>query len=41
VWAKVVLKKKVDWRTIKQAKNITTSKGQDIATRVHSPPTED
>jgi hypothetical protein len=30
VWAAVVLKKKVDWRTIKQAKNITMPKEQDI-----------
>ena len=30
VWAKVVLKKKVDWRTIKQAKNITMPKELDI-----------
>jgi hypothetical protein len=30
VWAEVVLKKKVDWRTIKQAKNITMPEEQDI-----------
>jgi hypothetical protein len=34
VWAEVVLKKKVDWRTIKQAKNITMLKEQDIPTGV-------
>jgi hypothetical protein len=34
VWAKVVLKKKVDWRTIKQAKNITMPEEQDIPTGV-------
>jgi hypothetical protein len=34
VWAKVVLKKKVDWRTIKQAKNITMPEEPDIPTGV-------
>jgi hypothetical protein len=34
VWSKVVLKKKVDWHTIKQAKNITMPKEPDIPTRV-------
>jgi hypothetical protein len=34
VWAEVVLKKKVDWRTIKQAKNITMPEELDIPTRV-------
>jgi hypothetical protein len=34
VWAEVVLKKKVDWRTIKQAKNITMLEEPDIPTRV-------
>ena len=34
VWAEVVLKKKVDWRTIKQAKNITMPKEPDIPTGV-------
>jgi hypothetical protein len=34
VWAEVVLKKKVDWCTIKQAKNITMPKEPDIPTRV-------
>jgi hypothetical protein len=31
----VVLKKKVDWRTIKQAKNIMMPKEQDIPTGLH------
>jgi hypothetical protein len=30
VWAEVVLKKKVDWRMIKQAKNITMPEEPDI-----------
>jgi hypothetical protein len=34
VWAKVILKKKVDWCTIKQAKIITMPEEQDIPTRV-------
>jgi hypothetical protein len=34
VWAEVVLKKKVDWRTIKQAKNITMLEEPDIPTGV-------
>jgi hypothetical protein len=34
VWAEVVLKKKVDWHTIKQAKNITMPEEQNIPTRV-------
>jgi hypothetical protein len=34
VWAEVVLKKKVDWRTIKQAKNITMPEEPDIPTGV-------
>jgi hypothetical protein len=34
VWAKVVLKKKVDLPTIKQAKNIMMPKEQDIPTEV-------
>jgi hypothetical protein len=34
VWAEVVLKKKVDWHTIKQAKNITIPKQPDIPTGV-------
>jgi hypothetical protein len=33
VWAEVILKK-VDWRTIKQAKNITMSEEQDIPMEV-------
>ena len=32
VWVEVVLKKKVDWHTIKQAKNITMPKEPDIPT---------
>jgi hypothetical protein len=34
VWAEVVLKKKVDWCTIKQAKNIIMLKEHDIPTGV-------
>jgi hypothetical protein len=34
VWAEVVLKKKVDWHTIKQAKNITMPEEPDIPTGV-------
>jgi hypothetical protein len=34
MWAEVVLKKKVDWGTIKQAKNITMLEEQDIPTGV-------
>ena len=30
VWAEVVLKKRVDWYTIKQAKNITMPEESDI-----------
>jgi hypothetical protein len=33
VWAELVLKKTVDWRTIKQAKNITILEEQDIPRR--------
>ena len=33
VWAKLVLKKMVDWCTIKQAKNITILEVQDIPRR--------
>jgi hypothetical protein len=38
VWAEVVLKKKVDWRIIKQAKIIMMPKEEDIPTRVLSYP---
>jgi hypothetical protein len=38
VWAKVVLKKKVDWCTIKQAKIITMPEDQDIPMGVLSFP---
>jgi hypothetical protein len=34
VWAEVVLKKKVDWRTIKQAKNIMMPEEPNILTGV-------
>jgi hypothetical protein len=34
VWAEVVLKEKVDWNTIKQAKNITMPEEPDIPTGV-------
>ena len=34
VWTSLVLKKKVDWHTIKQAKNIMMLKEPDIPTRV-------
>ena len=34
VWAKVILKKKVDWCTIKQSKNITMPEKPDIPTGV-------
>jgi hypothetical protein len=34
VWAEVVLKKKVDWRMIKQAKNITMPEEPDIPTEI-------